>query len=531
MDTSDPLIEAAAEEAPPSPRSAASPPDRERRVVVLSDVHLSQTHPGADGDAMWMRYRRREFQPDPDFATLVERLLEQHGGDAIELVFNGDVLDFDAPWVKDGDSSFDEFPLTERGCAEHTARLLGDHPIWFDATAKLLLHGHRVMFLCGNHDLEICWPAARKVIREDLKRRWAAQYAAREKEGKTDGLTPPHDIEERIRFRTWFHVTEDGIYIEHGSQYDHLNGVRYAMLPYTKDRSRIHPVFGKQAFKRTGSRMGYFNPYYEETFYMGGIGYLRHFAKHYATSHRHIIRTWFFGMIRTAAEILRHRHSEDWTTDMIRLAQAETGATEEAILATHALTARMGEHTMIPLLREAWLDRVGLAMVTAFVAGVAYLAGGGTAALIGAGVFAALFVVYEVVTPKPDLRTYDSAPREVRNLWHIHDAVAICMGHTHRPFSHWEEGVDAVTLGGPTDPRRARMLALSGYHRFHGNSGSWCPAFHDAECTKPVLDGRPFLMLWTDPRGVHGGLHWLRNGTLQPDPEGVRQPTDADDRA
>ena len=62
MDTSDPLIEAAAEEAPPSPRSAASPPDRERRVVVLSDVHLSQTHPGTDGDAMWMRYRRREFQ-------------------------------------------------------------------------------------------------------------------------------------------------------------------------------------------------------------------------------------------------------------------------------------------------------------------------------------------------------------------------------------------------------------------------------------------------------------------------------------
>jgi UDP-2,3-diacylglucosamine pyrophosphatase LpxH len=508
------------------PHESDRPPGipAERRIVVLSDVHLSQTHPDGDGDAMWMRYRRKVFQPDPDFARLVDVLLAEHGDDAIELVFNGDVLDFDAPWVKDGKSSFDEFPLTEQGCAEHTARILGDHPVWFDATARVLLHGHRVMFLCGNHDIELCWPGVRAVIREDLERRWAALWAAAERAGNTEGLHPPAALSEKVRFRTWFHVTEDGIYIEHGSQYDHLNNVRYAMLPYTKDRSRVHPVFGNQAFKRTGSRMGYFNPYYEETFYMGAIGYLHHFATHYATSDRHIIRTWLLGMLRTAAEIWEHRHFEDWTTDMVHLAQEETGASEEAILATHALTTPTGEHTMLPLLREAWLDRVGLLAFMGLVTATAALLSGGKGALITAGVLAALFVVYEVVTPKPDLRTNDSAPPEVKNLWHIHDAVAICMGHTHRPFSHWEESVDPLTSDQTPDPRRARSLALGGFHRFHGNSGSWCPAFHDQECTKPVLDGRPFLMLWTDARGVHGGLHWLRGGAVQPDPEGVRQP-------
>src|SRR4051812_9839812 len=86
----------------PTGRKAGAP---ERRVVVLSDVHLSQTHPDDDGDELWMRYRRRAFQPDRDFATLIDRLLEAHGGDALELVFNGDVLDYDAPWVKDGKSS------------------------------------------------------------------------------------------------------------------------------------------------------------------------------------------------------------------------------------------------------------------------------------------------------------------------------------------------------------------------------------------------------------------------------------------
>lgn len=473
---------------------------RDRRLVILSDVHLSQAHPETDGDERWMRYRRRDKHPDPDFARLVDRVLEAHGGDAIELVMNGDVLDYDAPWVKDGKSSFDEFPLTEEGCAEHTARLVADHPIWFDAIAKALLRGHRTLWLSGNHDIELCWPAVRDVIRDDLVRRWSAQWEEAVKQGRAEGLCPPTDIESRIRFRTWFHVTEDGVYIEHGSQYDHLNGVRYAMLPYTTDRTRIHPVFGKQAFKRTGSRMGYFNPYYEETFYMGAIGYLRHYATHYAGTDRHIVRTWLFGMIATIAEIFRHRHQEDWTTDMVRLAQEETGASEEAILATHALTTRPGEHTMIPLLREAWLDRVSFAIFIGLVVLGAYLLGGAKGSAITAGALAVLFVGYEVVTPKPDLRTYDSAPPEVKNLWHIHDAVAICMGHTHRPFSHWEE------------------------EGFYGNSGSWCPAFHDQACTKPVLDGRPFLMLWTHEGVVHGGLHWLRDDRIQPDPEGVKEP-------
>ena len=496
----------ASEPASPDRLLGSASPPRARRLVILSDVHLSQAHPETDGDPRWMRYRRRDLHPDPDFSRLIDLILTRHADDSIELVMNGDVLDYDAPWVKDGVSSFDEFPLTEQGCAEHTERLLADHPVWFDSIARVLLRGHRVLFLSGNHDIELCWPAVRAVIKKDLARRWKALFDSAASAGPTEGLTPPQDLDQRVRFRTWFHVTEDGVYIEHGSQYDHLNGVRYAMLPYTSDRTRVHPVFGKQAFKRTGSRMGYFNPYYEETFYMGAIGYLRHFATHYFGSHRHIVRTWLFGMLRTMAEIFRHRHDEDWTADMVRLAQQETGASEEAILATHALTVRPGEHTMIPLLREAWLDRVGLGLATALLATATYLLAGRTGALIAAGALVGLFITYEILTPKPDLRTYDSAPPEVKNLWHIHGAVAICMGHTHRPFSHWErEG-------------------------FYGNSGSWCPAFHDEACERPVLDGRPFLMLWTHDGDVHGGLHWLRSGAIQPDPDGVKEPPDRPSR-
>src|SRR5262249_26383875 len=114
-------------------RSRSSKRVSVKRTIIFSDVHLSQAHPETDGDGLWMRYRRREFFLDREFATLVDHLLERFDGDAIELVFNGDLFDFDAPWVKDNKSSFDEFPLTDEGCAEHVKRIAADHGVWFDA--------------------------------------------------------------------------------------------------------------------------------------------------------------------------------------------------------------------------------------------------------------------------------------------------------------------------------------------------------------------------------------------------------------
>lgn len=102
-----------------------------------------------------------------------------------------------------------------------------------------------------------------------------------------------------------------------------------------------------------------------------------------------------------------------------------------------------------------------------------------------------------MVTPKPDIRTYDSAPPTVKQIFEIHGVKAMCMGHTHRPNGTWEGG------------------------RFSGNSGSWCPAFVDRDCTVPVLDGRPFLWLIADEDGLSGGLHWLRKGAIAPDPSAL----------
>ncbi|MFT3775573.1 MAG: metallophosphoesterase [Minicystis sp.] len=467
-----------------------------RHTVVLSDVHLSQAHPEDPRDPLWMRYRRAEHHPDGEFAALVDHLLETRGEDAIEIVYNGDVFDFDAPWVKDGTSSFDEFPLDEAHCAEHIRRIIADHPAWFRAAARLLVAGHRLLIISGNHDLELCWPGVRRAVREEL-----ARFSALE----THDGRPLDDrtIEDRVRFRAWFHVTEDGIYLEHGNQYDVFSGVRYPMLPVTRARAAIAPQMSKLAFKRTGSRIGYLNPYLEESFYLGFLGYMRHWWERYARSPRHIVRTWFWGGVHTAIEIWRHRHREDWTEENRALARAETGASDEVIDRTLALAATPAEETMIPVLRELWLDRVALLVLTIALTGAAGVTRGPRAA--GLALLASLIAAgaYELLVPKLDLRSYDCAPERVPDLFAIHRARAVCMGHTHIPFGRWH---------GEETPR------------FWGNSGSWAPAFRDPLCTDPVLPRRPLLLLTSEGDALHGGLFWWDGHHLAADPEGTRPP-------
>jgi hypothetical protein len=258
----------------------------------------------------------RRVPPRRDFASLVDHLLAAHPDDEIEIVWNGDVLDFDAPWVKDGKSSFDEFPLTDEGCAEHTAASSPITPIWFRAAARLLLRGHRLLLLCGNHDIELYWPAVR---RADPRR--AAASSAPSRPSAPAPRPRRSGLEAQIRFRTWFHVSEDGIYLEHGSQYDHVQRRAPRHAPrHPAPGTGFTRRFGKLAFKRTGSRMGYFNPYYEETFYMGLFGYLGHFSSITGLRAPHLPRLVLGRGMRTAREIWKHRHSEDWRAEARALA-------------------------------------------------------------------------------------------------------------------------------------------------------------------------------------------------------------------
>lgn len=170
--------------------------DVPRHTLVVSDVHLRGITPGTP--------RRLETMPDAALAELIDAALAASHSACLEVVCNGDVLDFDVP---DARTAGDGVPPPsvshgEAGAADLAGAILRDHPTWVAALARVLRAGHGVVFVAGNHDAHLAFPAVRAVVAQHLHR------AA----GVTHGVV----------FRTLFHRTPDGWHLEHGHQYDPL---------------------------------------------------------------------------------------------------------------------------------------------------------------------------------------------------------------------------------------------------------------------------------------------------------------------
>ncbi len=142
-------------------------------------------------------------------------------------------------------------------------------------------------------------------------------------------------------------------------------------------------------------------------------------------SERHILRTWAKGMVRTRPGDL----GAPRTRGLDRGPRAPRGSRRPAprarpILATHAPTAVPASTPMLPLLREAWLDRLGVDRPERRGAGAPpRLRPAGRARHRGHARRASSRSTRSS-RPSPILRTYDSAPPTVRTLWDIHGARA-----------------------------------------------------------------------------------------------------------
>ncbi len=110
-----------------------------RHVVVVSDLHLCELEPGS---GLWMRYRQAAASPDGELVAMIDRLRAEVRGDALELVLNGDVFDFDAPRVLGGRSVFHDQPRDAAHSAPMLAAILHDHAPFVDAIGRVVADGH-----------------------------------------------------------------------------------------------------------------------------------------------------------------------------------------------------------------------------------------------------------------------------------------------------------------------------------------------------------------------------------------------------
>lgn len=463
-------------------------------IVVISDIHLCQLEPGED---LWMRYRQEACAPDRAIAAMIDGLLAEVSAgstpasisaappppdtaagntrDPITLDLNGDIFDFDAPRVEGGRSIFHDDPRDEEHSVPLTEAILDDHPGFVDALARVLAEGHSLLFISGNHDAQMTLPGVRDVIRRRILN--AAARRAGEKK--------PEALADRILFRAWFHLTAEGVLLEHGSQYDPYCSFHYPMDPHHRETRRVQPTLGSLATRLMTSRMGYFNPHVDVTYELSGSRYVAHWFRYYIGTKDSLLFSWFRGSLRTFLHLAGARDpgSEARHRKNLEAAAIETGLPKEKLEAHAALFAPPIELAALRrVARELWQDRLWFTLASILWAALWLLfvphrfAAG---ALIGL----ALFVVYEIMTPKIRVRDrWQKVDERAVDVARVHGARAIVFGHTHHPHASWEGDL------------------------FVANAGSWSASYLDVECTQPVFPERPLVWLKADGERIEGGL-------------------------
>jgi len=224
-------------------------------IVVVSDLHL-----GRGMNPKTRRFYRLEaFFYDDDFEQFCRWLIEDAAArkTTFKLVFNGDTFDLlriepEQPQPGASMSMRLYGPESTPATAAYTmADILHGHAAFVRAIARVLHAGHRVVFLPGNHDLEIQWQPVQNCIRRTLLKQ------VRELSSEADA----ERAGECILFEPWFHHEPGRIWIEHGNQYDPDNAFTYQLrsnidieaAAQTEQDSPIGSFFQRYLYNQFGS--------------------------------------------------------------------------------------------------------------------------------------------------------------------------------------------------------------------------------------------------------------------------------------
>ncbi len=445
-----------------------------KHTVVLSDLHLWEA---VAGDGLWLRYRQRKYFPDAALVALFRTLCEQCEPGSIELVLNGDVFDFDIA-RPDGEQAP---PRDERSAVQRMHSILDDHELFLDGLASLLIAGHTVVFIAGNHDLPLALSTVRAALSERIER-------ALRRVSSDEGAV--RERMERVLHKGWFHRTRDGVHIEHGQQYDAYTSVPHPLWPIATKRPELQQTLGSLTMRYLIGRLGYFNPNVDESFLLSLGGYFAHWVRYYLFTKRSLALRWLFGTLQVAVRLLRDTERKSAPREAVSLVRAaqETGAAmpqliEHAYLEQPAALRRAA--------RLLCLDR--FAQAVALLIALAIFSVDRAAGWLALSLTLALATVFHFVLPEGELaENYRHVRAAQRSIARIYGARAVVFGHTHIAEGQWEHGV------------------------FFGNCGSWAPMYLDIACTHAVQSSQPFVWLRTDAAHVEGGLYRFDGAAITP---------------
>lgn len=233
----------------------------ERPLLVVSDFHLSEGFYEAEG--LWA-INEDFFFDDPfaRFLRFAEVQRARQSGAPWRLICNGDLFDFRQVGVpRDGQPAPGVLETRSKEAARSTNRpdvlseseaLYGPgttplmsglrvdlvyqgHPTFFQSLAWFVARGNELVFIKGNHDVELHWPKTQWSIRRLLARGYEEARAGAGPALELDWTGMPGEFglaeQKRIFFLPWNYYEPGRVYIEHGQQFHSVDAEQYVLWP------------------------------------------------------------------------------------------------------------------------------------------------------------------------------------------------------------------------------------------------------------------------------------------------------------
>ncbi|MBC7397870.1 MAG: metallophosphoesterase [Bdellovibrionales bacterium] len=428
-------------------------------TIIMSDLHLTDAELGQPGKSLWKRYKRPKFFLDQSFRRLLKFIQSEVGNDPVELVLNGDIFDFDSvmrlplhpgfhiSWLEKKRGLFPE----EEKSRFKMEVILHDHAVWIEALKEFVHRGNKVVFVIGNHDVELHWPAVQREIHKALD------------------INPEDKV--IVRFAEWFYISNEDTTIEHGNQYDDYCVTTNPIHPLIKKGRRIQVrlPFGNIAGRYMVNGMGLFNPHVETSFLMDLPEYFKFFYKYALRVQPFLFFTWFWSAIvsffvAVGDGLLPSMRDPLFIEQRVKEIAEHSNSTPEVVRTLNELKVHSAIFNPLKIARELWLDRALLLAVIVFLSFEIF-------AVVNlmipiSWVWQILFFI--MLTPglvyysrkiKSDvIQTMEGTFKHAPMVARVTHTKRVVFGHTHRELHTAVDQTEVL------------------------NTGTWSAAFKDPEC-------------------------------------------------
>lgn len=321
-------------------------------TAVISDLHLNDAEPYDPDRPFWKIFKRREFFYDESLVDFMHHLIERGKGKPIELILNGDIFDFDSVMSLPENGEFKVSKLekkigldsTEEKSLFKMKKIIDDHAIFFDGLKDFIEKGNKVVFIIGNHDLELYWPSVQKEIKQRI-------------------IIDKKD-EKKCTFCEWFYISQNDTLIEHGHQYDPYCMCLDPINPVIKKnrKFKIRIPFGDLANRQILNTFALKNANDDSSYVRSMWEFIQFFFKYELKVQPLLVFNWLIGSFRTLyyslADGFLPAHKDPLTYESrVKEIARKANSKVEVLSSLAELHAHPAVHNPITIVRELYLDR------------------------------------------------------------------------------------------------------------------------------------------------------------------------------